>query len=72
MLATISLDTSPPLDKPSITSAPSRASANSPGSLSCAYGALNSFSSPASKRFLVTIPFESTIVMLDCLTPTAT
>ena len=69
ILETISPLTSPPLDRPSKTSAPTNASAKSPSSLSTANFALYSFNSPASSLLFVIIPWESHIKIFSTFTP---
>ena len=72
IFATISPETNPPFERPNSTSAPTKAAARSPFFLSTANGALNSFNSPASKRFFVIIPLESHITIFPIFTPKAT
>ena len=72
ILETISPVTKPPLERPNNTSASTNASPKVPSSLSTAKRALNSFKSPASRRFFVIIPCESHIKMLSQFTPSAT
>ena len=66
IFSTIEASTIPPFESPRNTSASTIAVARSPSEISFTNGALYSFNSPDSKRFLVIIPLESHMMMFFC------